>query len=85
MKVVVLGPGGFIGAKVVDMLTREGEQVVAASRRSGVDVLTGAGLGNRIDGVTPIGETPAPVAEAADDAADETPVEAAAEGEPEGE
>ena len=50
MKVVVLGPGGFIGAKVVDMLTREGEQVVAASRRSGVDVLTGAGLGKAFEG-----------------------------------
>lgn len=50
MKVVVFGAGGFIGTKVVDMLTREGEQVVAASRRSGVDVLTGAGLAKALAG-----------------------------------
>lgn len=50
MKVVVFGAGGFIGTKVVDMLTREGEEVVAASRRSGVDVLTGAGLAKALAG-----------------------------------
>ncbi len=50
MKVVVVGAGGFIGTKLVDMLTREGEEVVSASRRSGVDVLTGAGLAHALAG-----------------------------------
>jgi uncharacterized protein YbjT (DUF2867 family) len=39
-----MGASGLIGTLLVDLLTREGEDVVAASRRSGVDVLSGAGL-----------------------------------------
>jgi len=50
MKVTVVGAGGMIGTKLVELLTKEGEQVVAASRRTGVDVLTGAGLAAALAG-----------------------------------
>src|SRR5271163_4964970 len=43
-KIVVVGATGLIGAKVADILTANGHQVLAASRRTGVDVLTGDGL-----------------------------------------
>ncbi len=42
-KIVVIGASGLIGAKVVDILTANGAQVLPASRRTGVDVLTGDG------------------------------------------
>jgi uncharacterized protein YbjT (DUF2867 family) len=44
MKIVVVGGSGRIGAKLVTILTRDGHKVVAASRRSGVDAVSGAGL-----------------------------------------
>ena len=44
MKIVVVGETGLIGTKVVDILTANGQQVLPASRRTGVDVLTGDGL-----------------------------------------
>jgi uncharacterized protein YbjT (DUF2867 family) len=44
MKVTVVGASGLIGTKVVGLLEGEGHEVVAASRSSGVDVLTGDGL-----------------------------------------
>jgi uncharacterized protein YbjT (DUF2867 family) len=44
MKITVIGASGLIGTKVVDLLIAEGHDVVAASRASGVDVLTGDGL-----------------------------------------
>lgn len=50
MKIVVVGASGVIGSRVVSMLTRDGHEVVAASRRSGVDVVTGAGLGEAMKG-----------------------------------
>ncbi|OBJ45420.1 LysR family transcriptional regulator [Mycolicibacterium mucogenicum] len=50
MKVTVIGASGLIGTLLVDLLTREGEDVVAASRRSGVDVLSGAGLAKALTG-----------------------------------
>jgi nitrite reductase/ring-hydroxylating ferredoxin subunit len=40
MKIVVVGGSGRIGSKLVSMLTRDGREVVAASRRSGVDAVT---------------------------------------------
>ena len=45
-----MGAGGLIGSTVVEILTREGHDVVAASRSSGVDVVTGAGLADALAG-----------------------------------
>ncbi len=50
MKITVMGASGLIGAKVVDFLKAEGHDVVASSRSTGVDVLTGAGLADALDG-----------------------------------
>jgi uncharacterized protein YbjT (DUF2867 family)/nitrite reductase/ring-hydroxylating ferredoxin subunit len=44
MKIVVVGGSGLIGSKLVATLTRDGHEVVAASRRSGFDAVTGEGL-----------------------------------------
>jgi len=43
-KITVFGASGQIGRQVVELLTAEGHDVVAASRTSGVDVLTGDGV-----------------------------------------
>ena len=50
MKITVVGASGLIGTKVVELLTNEGNDVVASSRASGVDVLTGAGLADALAG-----------------------------------
>lgn len=54
MKIVVIGATGLVGAKVVDILTANGHQVLPASRRSGVDVLTGDGLDDALLGAAAI-------------------------------
>ena len=48
MRVTVMGASGLIGSKVVDLLSAEGHEVVAASRSSGVDAITGDGIGNAL-------------------------------------
>ena len=50
MKVTVVGASGLIGTKVVDLLTEGGHEVVASSRATGVDVLTGEGLADALTG-----------------------------------
>ena len=50
MKVTVVGASGLIGTKVVDLLTEGGHEVVASSRATGVDVLTGEGLADALRG-----------------------------------
>jgi uncharacterized protein YbjT (DUF2867 family) len=50
MKITVVGASGLIGTKVVELLTAGGHDVVAASRGSGVDVLTGDGLDEALSG-----------------------------------
>jgi uncharacterized protein YbjT (DUF2867 family)/nitrite reductase/ring-hydroxylating ferredoxin subunit len=52
MKIVVVGGSGLIGSKLVAMLLRNGHDVVAASRRSGVDVVTGEGLTAALKGAS---------------------------------
>jgi len=52
MKIVVVGGSGLIGSSLVAMLTRDGHEVVAASRRSGVDVVTGEGLAEALKGAS---------------------------------
>ena len=50
MKITVVGASGLIGTKVVELLRTDGHAVVASSRSSGVDVLTGAGLADALAG-----------------------------------
>ena len=50
MKITVVGASGLIGTKVVELLKADGNAVVASSRSSGVDVLTGAGLADALAG-----------------------------------
>lgn len=50
MKISVIGATGLIGSKVVDLLEGDGHHVVAASRASGADVLTGEGLTDALAG-----------------------------------
>jgi uncharacterized protein YbjT (DUF2867 family)/nitrite reductase/ring-hydroxylating ferredoxin subunit len=52
MKIVVAGGSGLLGSRLVTMLTRDGHEVVAASRRSGVDVVTGQGLAEALKGAS---------------------------------
>ncbi len=44
MKIVVIGGSGLIGKPLVKRLRDRGHEVVAASRASGIDAVTGAGL-----------------------------------------
>ena len=44
MKIVVIGGIGLIGSKVVSLLRNVGHEVVAASPRNGINVVTGEGL-----------------------------------------
>lgn len=50
MKIVVIGGSGLIGANVVSRLSGSGHEVVAASLKSGVNVLTGQGLAGVLRG-----------------------------------
>ena len=52
MKIAVVGASGLIGSKLVTMLTNAGHEVVAASRRSGVDAVTGEGLAEALRGAS---------------------------------
>ena len=51
MKVVVTGGRGLLGAEVVRRLEARGVTVISASRRTGVDLATGAGLATALEGV----------------------------------
>jgi uncharacterized protein YbjT (DUF2867 family) len=44
MKIVVIGGSGLIGSTAVTILKNQGHEVIAASRKSGVDAITGEGL-----------------------------------------
>ena len=50
MKIVVIGGSGLIGGKLVSILSKAGHEVVAASPRTGVNSLTGAGLAEALAG-----------------------------------
>jgi uncharacterized protein YbjT (DUF2867 family) len=52
MKILVVGGSGLVGSRLVTMLTRDGHDVVAASRRSGVDAVTGEGLAEALRGAS---------------------------------
>jgi uncharacterized protein YbjT (DUF2867 family) len=50
MKMVVVGGKGLIGSKLVQELEKRGHEVVSASRKTGVDLLTGEGLDKALSG-----------------------------------
>src|ERR1700710_904138 len=50
MKIVVIGGRGLIGSKGGAKVSAQGHEVIPASRRSGVDSLTGEGLANAVAG-----------------------------------
>jgi uncharacterized protein YbjT (DUF2867 family) len=61
MKIVVVGGSGLIGTKLVKSLRQRGHDVVAASRSTGVNTLTGEGLAEAIAGaavVVDVGNSP---------------------------
>src|SRR5438876_8144629 len=51
MKIAVAGATGRVGRHVVDVLEAEGHDVVAMSRSSGVDLISGDGLAEALAGV----------------------------------
>jgi len=50
MKAVVIGGTGLIGSKLVEKLREAGHDALAASPDTGVDILTGEGLDEALDG-----------------------------------
>jgi uncharacterized protein YbjT (DUF2867 family) len=50
MKIVVIGGTGRTGRPLVDSLRTRGHDAVAASRSTGVDTITGSGLGDALNG-----------------------------------
>jgi uncharacterized protein YbjT (DUF2867 family) len=50
MKIAVAGATGRLGRHVAEVLTERGHQVVAISRATGVDIITGSGLAAALDG-----------------------------------
>src|SRR5262245_1929966 len=53
-KIAVAGATGSVGRHVVDLLEADGHEVVPMSRSSGVDVVTGDGLAEALQGVSTI-------------------------------
>ena len=50
MKIVVIGGSGLVGKKLVTALRERGQEAVGASRSSGVNAVTGAGLADALAG-----------------------------------
>jgi uncharacterized protein YbjT (DUF2867 family) len=50
MKILVIGGTGLIGTKLVEKLREAGHEAVAASPDTGVNILTGEGLAEALDG-----------------------------------
>jgi uncharacterized protein YbjT (DUF2867 family) len=50
MKIVVIGGSGLIGSKLVDKLGQHGHDAIAADLKTGVNTLTGEGLGEALEG-----------------------------------
>jgi len=58
MKALVVGGSGLIGSKVCDILKNAGHEVIPASRRSGIDTVTGDGLAESLKGVDVVIDVP---------------------------
>ena len=52
MKIVVIGGTGLIGTRLVTWVRGHGHEAVAASPKSGVNTLTGAGLAEVLKGAS---------------------------------
>jgi uncharacterized protein YbjT (DUF2867 family) len=52
MKIVIIGGSGLIGSKLTSILRDSGLQALAASPKSGVNALTGAGLAEALEGAS---------------------------------
>ena len=50
MRMAVVGGSGLIGERQVDLLRAQGHDVIAASRATGVDAITGSGLNEALVG-----------------------------------
>src|SRR3569833_487242 len=50
MKIVVIGGTGLIGSKLVSLLRQGGQEVLAASPKSGINTITGEGLPRALEG-----------------------------------
>jgi uncharacterized protein YbjT (DUF2867 family) len=50
MKIVVVGGTGLVGAALLSKLRDQGHQAIAASRSTGVDITTGQGLAEALEG-----------------------------------
>ncbi len=50
-KIAVAGATGRVGRHIVDLLEDQGHEVVSIARSAGVDVITGAGLAEALEGV----------------------------------
>ena len=60
MKIIIIGGTGLIGSKVVTKLLHAGFEAVAASRRSGVDTMSGRGLGDVLAGASVVIDVSSP-------------------------
>ena len=57
MRIAVAGGTGVVGRHVVDVARERGHDVVVLSRSEGVDLTTGSGLAERLDGVQAVIDT----------------------------
>lgn len=65
MRVAVAGGTGLVGAKVVSRLQESGDDVVVLARSTGVDLTTGRGLAEALEGVDVVIDTTSIVAKKA--------------------
>ena len=52
MKIVVIGGTGLIGSRLVKKLREQGHEAMAASPETGVNTITGEGLGGALRGAS---------------------------------